>query len=130
MAITKIDHIGIAVKEIDAVLKLYRDLLGLKVTAASQGKSQNMVFMPVGESQLEIMEPVDPEAAVGKYIERRGEGIHHICFQVDDIEATLKTLAEAGVELIDQVPRVNAHGKKVAFVHPRSCHGVLVEFYE
>ncbi len=130
MTITKIDHIGIAANGIGEALKLYRDLLGLEVSQTMEGKAQNMAFVPVGETQLEIMEPVDPEAAVAKFIERRGEGIHHICFEVDDIEGTLRKLEAAGIELIDKEPRVNAHGRKVAFVHPRSCHGVLVEFYE
>ncbi len=130
MAIKKIDHIGIAAKEINEVLKLYRDLLGLEVAQTIETPAQNIAFMPVGETQLEFLEPLDPESAIGKFIERRGEGIHHVCFEVDDIEATLRQLEAAGIELIDKVPRVNAHGKKVAFVHPRSCHGVLVEFYQ
>ncbi len=130
MAIKKIDHIGIATKDINCVLSLYRDLLGIQVADTVAGKAMNMAFLPVGETQLELLEPVDPESAIGKFIERRGEGIHHICFEVDDIEATLKKLEDAGLELIDKTPRVNAHGRKVAFVHPKSCSGVLVEFYE
>jgi methylmalonyl-CoA epimerase len=129
MAIKKIDHIGIAVKEINQTLRLYQDLLGIEVSARHDSPVQNMAFLPVGETQIELLEPVDAESPIGKFIERRGEGIHHICFEVDNIEATLQTLAEAGIELIDQTPRLGAHGRKVAFVHPRSCNGVLVEFY-
>jgi len=128
MAIKKIDHIGIATRDMECVLSLYRDLLGLEVTDTVESKAMNMAFLPVGETQIELLEPVDPESAIGKYIERRGEGIHHICFEVDDIEATLQRLEAAGLELIDKTPRLNAHGKKVHLSTPNHATGCWWSF--
>ena len=130
MAIKKIDHIGIATRDIDCVLSLYRDLLGIEVADTVESQAMNMAFLPVGETQIELLEPVDPESAIGKYIERRGEGIHHICFEVDDIEATLAHLEGKGVRLINETPITSVDGKKLAFIHPESTHGVLVELYQ
>jgi methylmalonyl-CoA/ethylmalonyl-CoA epimerase len=129
MTIIKIDHIGIAVENINQVLGLFQSLLGIQMSGREETPAQNIAFLPVGDTQLELLEPRQADSPIGKFIERKGEGMHHICFQVDDIEATLQRLANAGIELIDKTPRLGPHGKKIAFVHPRSCHGVLVEFY-
>jgi lactoylglutathione lyase/methylmalonyl-CoA/ethylmalonyl-CoA epimerase len=127
--IKKISHVGIAVSNMNESLKLYSDILGLKVTGVETVEEQKVksAMIPIGESRIELMESTDPEGPVGKFIAKRGEGIHHISLEVDDIEKELAKLSKAGVELIDKKPRVGADGKKIAFVHPRSTHGVLLE---
>jgi methylmalonyl-CoA epimerase len=110
-------------------LKLYSEILGLKVTGVETIEEQKVksAMIPIGESRIELMESTDPEGPVGKFIAKRGEGIHHISLEVDDIEKMLAKLSKAGIELIDKKPRVGADGKKIAFVHPKSTHGVLLE---
>lgn len=127
--IKKISHIGIAVSNMNESLKLYSDILGLKVTGVETIEEQKVksAMIPIGESRIELMESTDPEGPVGKFIAKRGEGIHHISLEVDDIEKELTKLNKAGLELIDKKPRVGADGKKIAFVHPKSTHGVLLE---
>jgi len=128
----KIAHVGIAVKDLDAALALFRDTLGLHVeyrrTVPDQGVE--IVGLPVGESEIELLQPLSETSGVAKFLEKRGEGIHHICFEVDDVEATLRTLEARGYELIDKTPRVGSDGRRLAFVHPKGTHGVLIEFYE
>ncbi len=128
----KIAHIGIAVKDLDAALALFRDALGLHVeyhrTVPEQGVE--IVGLPVGESEIELLKPLSETSGVAKFLEKRGEGIHHICFEVDDVETALRNLEARGYELIDKTPRVGAGGRKYAFVHPKGTHGVLIEFYE
>src|SRR5919201_102988 len=130
--ITRIDHIGIAVNDIAEALKVYRDALGLEVTHLADEPEQRVkvAFLPRGESEIELLEPYPGEGPVRKFMDKRGEGIHHICLEVDDIEAALARLAARGVQLIDERPRVNSRGQQIAFIHPKGAHGVLIELYE
>ncbi len=128
----KIDHIGIAVKDLNQAIRLYRDQLGLKIKGIEEVDQQKVkvAFIPVKETNLELLEPTDPCGPVGKFIAKKGEGIHHISFNVSDLEGKLKQLKEEGIELIDQEPRKGAGGAKVAFLHPKSTGGVLIELCE
>jgi methylmalonyl-CoA/ethylmalonyl-CoA epimerase len=130
--ITRIDHIGIAVHNLDEALKVYRDALGLEVTHIADEPEQKVrvAFLPRGGSEIELLEPYEGDGPVRKFMEKRGEGIHHICLAVDDIEATLAQLAAQGVPLIDTTPRFNSRGQKIAFIHPKGAHGVLIELYQ
>ncbi len=132
MAIKKFDHIGIVVQDIEAALKVYRDTLGLKLTKTEFVPEQavKIAFLPTGESKIELIEPTTGDSGIARYLTRRGEGIHHVCLEVDDIEATLAQMAAHGMKLIDKTPRTGPGGHKYAFVHPKSAHGVLVELYE
>jgi len=124
-----LDHVGIAVKDLPAALAFYRDALGLNVEAPEEVVSQRVRahFIPVGESSLELLEATAPDSPIAKYIENRGPGLHHITLRVDDINAALTQLRARGARLIDERPRPGAEGALVAFVHPASAHGVLVE---
>ncbi len=130
--ITRIDHIGIAVNDIEETLKVYRDALGLDVTRVADEPEQRVkvAFLPRGDSEIELLEPYPGEGPVRKFMQKRGEGIHHICLEVNDIEAALARLAAHGVQLIDETPRMNSRGQKIAFIHPKGAHGVLIELYE
>ena len=132
MTIKKIDHIGIVVKDIEAALKVYRDALGLELTSVEFVPEQavKIAFLPTGESEIELVQPTTDDSGSARYLAKRGEGVHHICLEVDDIEATLAQMAAQGLEMIDQKPRVGSGGQKYAFVHPKSAHGVLIELYE
>ena len=124
-----LDHIGIAVARSAAALAFYRDALGLEVEASEDVASQRVRahFVPVGESSLELLEATAPDSAIARYLEKRGPGLHHITLRVDDISAALTQLKARGVRLIDEQPRPGAEGALVAFIHPSSAHGVLVE---
>lgn len=130
--VKKIDHLGIAVRDSAEALKFYAEALGIQPIHQEVVEDQGVkvTFLPVGESTLELVEPINPNSATAKFIESRGEGIHHICLEVDDIASVLKGLAEKGVNLIDKEPRKGAHGKRVAFIHPKSTKGVLLELAE
>jgi methylmalonyl-CoA epimerase len=132
MAVKKIDHIGIVVKDIEAALRVYRDALGLELVKTESVPEQKVkvAFLPAGESEIELVQPTSEDSGVARYLARRGEGIHHICLEVDDIEATLARVVAQGMELIDETPRTGSGGQKLAFVRPRSACGVLIEFYE
>ncbi|MEW5733225.1 MAG: methylmalonyl-CoA epimerase [Thermodesulfobacteriota bacterium] len=129
MKILSIDHLGIAVNSIDNARKLWEDVLGLTLTGKETVQTQKVTtaFLPVGESEVELLESTAPDGPVAKFIEKRGEGIQHVAFRVDDIEAALAELKEKGVALIDQTPRIGAGGAKIAFLHPKATFGVLVE---
>jgi methylmalonyl-CoA/ethylmalonyl-CoA epimerase len=130
--IEKVDHIGIAVKDIDEALKFYCDALGLKCTRVEEveGQKVKIAFVPAGEVNLELVQATDSESAIAKFIEKKGEGIQHIALRVKNIEETMQFLKENGVELIDAIPRKGAHGSKIAFLHPKSTQGVLIELCE
>lgn len=130
--IVKIDHIGIAVQSINNALKFFGDALGMKLDhiASEEGGQTQVAFMPVGASEIELVEPQDSESGLAKFLTKRGEGVHHICFEVDDIDAALARLKEHGAQLIDETPRTNAKGWHYAFIHPKSAHGVLIELYQ
>ncbi len=128
----KIDHIGIAVSDLKKMISLYRDSFGLefKGTEVVDEQKVEVAFFPVGESKIELLEPTDPEGPVGKFIAKKGEGVHHLSFRVTDIEGKLKQLKEQGVALIDETPRYGAGGARIAFLHPKSTGGVLIELCE
>lgn len=128
----KIDHIGIAVSSLESALEFYRDTLGLEVKDIEEVSEQKIkaAIIPIGESQIELLEATSPDSPVGKFIDSRGEGIHHIALQVSGLEAILKQLADSGVKLIDKEPRIGAGGNKIAFIHPKSTNGVLLELCE
>ena len=132
MKIKNIDHIGIAVKSIEQAGKFYTDVLGLDIEDIETVVEQkvNVAFIPITDSEVELLESVEPDGPVAKYIEKRGEGIQHIAFRVDDINQCLAELKEKGVRLIDQTPRHGAGGAKIAFIHPKETNGVLVEICE
>jgi methylmalonyl-CoA epimerase len=127
----RVHHVAVVVRDLDAALGFYRDRLGLPVELvmpiASDGVT--IAFLPVGESKIELVMPTDPSTGVARFLESRGEGFHHVCLEVADVDGELRRLAGEGIELIDQAARKGAEGP-VAFIHPRSCHGVLVELIE
>ena len=127
---TRIAHIGIAVDALDRILPFYRDLLGLPEVPLDDADGARIAGLRAGESLVELLEAENPASPIGKFIAKRGPGIHHICFAVDDLEATLERCRKAGVRLIDEVPRMGAEGKRIAFLHPSSTAGVLVELTE
>jgi methylmalonyl-CoA/ethylmalonyl-CoA epimerase len=132
MKIKHIDHIGIAVKSIAQAGKFYTDVLGLKIqdieTVADQ--KVNVAFLPITDSEVELLESTEPDGPVAKYIDSRGEGVQHIAFRVEDIDAALAEMKAKGVRLIDETPRKGAGGAKIAFIHPKETNGVLVEICE
>ncbi|HSR46523.1 MAG TPA: methylmalonyl-CoA epimerase [Anaerolineales bacterium] len=130
--IKRIDHVAIVVEDIEAALGFWRDSLGLPLTHVEDVPDQESVvaFLPTGESEVELVKPTSETSGVARFLSRRGPGIHHICFEVTDLEACLDRLAEAGVRLINRDPILGTAGKRIAFIHPESTHGVLVELYE
>ncbi|MFQ5878680.1 MAG: methylmalonyl-CoA epimerase [Dehalococcoidia bacterium] len=127
--IRKIHHVGIAVRSLEEAFAFYRDVLGLPVhkMAAVPDQGVRAALLGVGHSEIELLEPLAPDSPVGRFLERRGEGMHHICFETDDVAAELEGARGKGIDLIDQRPRPGLAGM-ICFLHPRSNHGVLVEF--
>jgi methylmalonyl-CoA/ethylmalonyl-CoA epimerase len=127
-----LDHIGIAVRDLNEALAFYRDALGLEVGEIEEVPSQQVraQFLPLGDAALELLEATSGGSAIARSIERRGPGIHHITLRVDDLAATLATLRERGVRLVDEHPRPGAGGSLVAFIHPSAAQGVLIELKE
>ena len=127
-----IDHIAVVVEDIEEALRFYRDALGLAVverrTIPDEGVEVASVCL--GETSIELVSPLEAESGVGRFLSKRGEGLHHICLTVDDIAAALERLRREGAELINEEPQVGADGTRYVFIHPRSAHGVLVELYE
>ena len=132
MKVIKIDHLGIAVKSINEGKKFWGDRLGLWLEDSEVMEKEKLstAFFPIGESEIELLESTDPEGPIGKYLEKRGEGIHHVAFLVENIEEALKELKEKGIRLVDEKPRKGAGGAKIAFLHPKSTNGILVELCE
>ena len=132
MKVKRIDHIGIAVKGIEQAGKFYTDLLGLEIEDIEHVSDQrvNVAFIPIADSEVELVESTDSDGPVAKYLDSRGEGVQHIAFRVEDIEEALRELKEKGVRLIDKTPRKGAGGAKIAFIHPKETNGVLVELCE
>lgn len=131
MTIKRIDHVAIVVKDLDKALAVYRDALALTVSHVETLAAQDVKigFLPSGDSEIELLEPINPDSGIARYLAKRGEGLHHICLEVDDIEATLAELKAREIQLIDETPARGAHGK-VAFIHPRGANGVLIELLE
>jgi methylmalonyl-CoA/ethylmalonyl-CoA epimerase len=132
MKVKHIDHIGIAVKSIEEGKRFFTDILGLRFEKEETVEEQKVKtgFFPITDSELELLESTSPDGPVAKFIEARGEGVQHIAFRVEDIDDALKELKEKGVRLIDQEPRKGAGGARIAFIHPKETHGVLVELCE
>jgi methylmalonyl-CoA/ethylmalonyl-CoA epimerase len=123
----RVSHIGIAVKTLAESLPFFQDVLGLKEVALDDSDGAKIVGFAAGEALVELLEADAPDSPIARYLEKRGPGIHHICFSVDDLDATLDRCRAAGIQLIDEKPRVGAEGKRIAFLHPRSTAGVLIE---
>ncbi len=127
--IKKVDHIGIAVKDLEETLKFYQEILGMDLqgTEVVEEQKVRVAFLPIGDAEVELLESTDPEGPIAKYIERKGQGIQHLAFRVDDIEKAIEEMKEKGIRMIDEKPRYGAGGAKIAFAHPKSTHGVLIE---
>lgn len=132
MKLTHIEHIGIAVKDLDKSIRFYEDVLGLACYAIEEVKDQKVktAFFKLGDTKIELLESTDPGGPIGKFIEKKGEGVHHLAFAVDGIENALVTLQEKGIQLVDQQPRKGAEGLDIAFLYPKSTGGVLTELCE
>jgi methylmalonyl-CoA epimerase len=128
--IKKIDHIGIAVRSVDEALKIHRDLLGLEFVKITEHDGMKIAFLMANDVEIELLESTRPGTPIATFIERKGEGIHHLCFEVDDIERELDAYKQKGARLIDETPRRGAQGEKIAFIHPKSTGSVLVELIE
>lgn len=130
--VKRIAHVAVVVEDLQAALGFWRDALGLPLLRTEHNEAEQVAiaFLPVGESEIELLEPTEAESGIGRYLAKRGQGMHHVCVEVDDIEATLARLTAYGVELINETPRTREDGTRYAFVHPRSASGVLVELYQ
>jgi methylmalonyl-CoA/ethylmalonyl-CoA epimerase len=126
----RVAHIGIAVTSIDAALKFYRDVLGIEPLPAESADGTTIVPLPLGEVQIELLEPRDPAGPVAKFLAKRGPGIHHVCYRVPNLEQALERCRAAGYRLIDEVPRRGAGGRRIAFLHPQGTAGILLELTE
>jgi len=125
----KIDHLGIAVQDMKAAIELYKDVLGLEFAGEEEVVEQKVrtAFFPLGESSIELLEPTSPDSPIAKFIAKKGPGIHHIAIRVDDVVEAIKEMKAKGMQMIDEIPRNGAHGAKIAFIHPKSTPGVLLE---
>lgn len=130
--VKRIAHVAVVVEDLQTALAFWRDALGLPLARTEHNETEQVAiaFLPVGESEIELLEPTEADSGIGRYLAKRGQGMHHVCVEVDDIEATLARLTAYGVELINESPRVRDDGTRYAFVHPRSASGVLVELYQ
>ncbi len=127
MKIKRIAHLGIAVKDLDSALGFFTEGLPLEVTHTEEFQGMKIGFIPVGESSIELLQDASGESAIKKFVDKNGEGLHHIAFEVDDIAEAIEELKARGVKLIDEKPRAGAHGMSIAFMHPKASHGVLME---
>jgi methylmalonyl-CoA/ethylmalonyl-CoA epimerase len=126
----RIAHVGIAVSDLDAALTFYRDVLGLEPQAPEQVDGATIVSLSFGESQVELLASSDPASPIGRFLARRGPGIHHVCYRVADLDAALARCRDRGYQLIDATPRRGAAGRRIAFLHPKATHGILLELTE
>jgi len=126
------DHIGVAVKDLEQAAEFFENVLGIKRTGIEEVEEQKVrvMFMPCGECEFELLETTSPDGPVGRFIEKNGEGVQHVAIRVDDIDATLAELKEKGIRMIDETPRYGAGGARIAFVHPKVTHGILLELCE
>lgn len=127
---TRIAHIGIAVRALDDILPLYRDILGMPPVELGDADGARIAGVTAGESLVELLEAETDDSPIARFVSKRGPGIHHICFAVDDLDATLERCRRAGLRLIDETPRIGAEGKRIAFIHPSATGGVLLELSE
>jgi methylmalonyl-CoA/ethylmalonyl-CoA epimerase len=130
--VNKIDHIGIAVNNLDESIKFYEEILGLSLhgTETVEEQKVKVAFLPIGDTEIELLEATSPDSPIAKFIEANGQGVQHIAFKVDNIEIALEEMRAKGVRLIDEKPRYGAGGAKIAFLHPKSTNGVLIELCE
>ncbi len=130
--IKKVDHIGVAVKDVAQTAEFYRQALGMPVSQPEVNPSEavKIVFVPEPRGIIELLEPVSEAATITKFLETRGEGLHHLCFEVDDLEEAMRRAVAHGAQLIDEQPRVDLRGRKLVFIHPKSAHGVLIELVQ
>jgi len=126
----RIAHIGVAVSDLQSALAFYRDVLGLEPPPPESADGATIVSLPFGDVQVELLEPRDPDGPIAKFLARRGPGIHHICYRVPDLDRALEACRRAGYRLVDQVPRPGAGGRRIAFLHPKSTAGILLELTE
>jgi methylmalonyl-CoA/ethylmalonyl-CoA epimerase len=130
----RIDHIAIVVQDLDAALGVYHDVLGLPLERVEEVPAEKVkvAFLPLsqGDGEVELVQPTADDTGIARFLAKRGEGMHHICFEVDDIQAAMDTLAASGLEVLEDKPRLGSHGQKYVFIHPKSAHGVLIELYE
>ncbi|MBS4534705.1 methylmalonyl-CoA epimerase [Clostridium sp. D2Q-14] len=127
--VKKVDHIGVAVKDLEETIKFYTDILGMDLqgTEVVEEQKVKVAFLPIGDSEMELLESTEKDGPIAKFIEKKGQGIQHIAYRVDDIEKSIEELKAKGIKMIDEKPRYGAGGAKIAFLHPKSTHGVLVE---
>ena len=130
--VIRIDHIAVLVEDLEAPLKFWQEALGLDLTHIQDMPAEmaQIAFLPTGGSEIELVRPTNSDSGLGRFLEKRGPGMHHICLEVDDILGMLAQLKEKGVQLINEEPKVSADGRKYAFIHPKSANGVMVELYE
>ncbi len=130
--ITRIDHIAVLVDDLDQTLTFWRDALGMDLTHLQDVPAEmaKIAFLPTGGSEIELVQPTTSNSGLAKFLEKRGPGMHHICLEVDDIDGMLAQLKEKGVQLINETPRQGLEGRRYAFIHPKSAHGVMIELYE
>jgi methylmalonyl-CoA/ethylmalonyl-CoA epimerase len=127
---TRIAHIGIAVRDLREMVPFYRDVLGMPETALDDADGARIVGLVAGQSLVELLEADEADSPIGRFVAKRGPGVHHVCFAVDDLDGTLERCRSAGIRLIDEAPRIGAEGKRIAFLHPSATGGVLVELTE
>lgn len=132
MNLSHIEHVGIAVKNLNEAIKFYEDILGLKCYAVEEVEDQKVktAFFQIGQTKIELLESTESEGPIGKFIEKRGEGIHHIAFATANLDSSIKELKEKGIKLIDDKPRKGAEGLNIVFIHPKAAYGVLTEICE
>lgn len=126
----RIAHVGVAVPDLDAAVAFYRDVLGLRPGAPEEADGATIVSLPFGESEVELLAPLRSDSPIARFLERRGPGIHHLCYRVADLDAALAACRAAGYRLIDEIPRTGAGGRRIAFVHPKATAGILLELTE
>lgn len=130
----RIDHIAIVVQDLDAALRVYRDTLGLPLERVEEVPLEKVkvAFLPLpeGDGEVELVQPTTDDTGIARYLAKRGEGMHHICFEVDDIQTAMAEIVSAGLQILEERPRLGSQGQKYVFIHPRSAHGVLIELYE
>jgi methylmalonyl-CoA/ethylmalonyl-CoA epimerase len=127
MKIKRIAHLGVAVQDLETAMKFFTDSLSLEVTHTEDFNGMKIAFIPIGDSSVELLQDVSGASAIKKFVDKNGEGIHHIAYEVDDINEAIAELKAKGIKLIDETPRQGAHGMSVAFMHPKATHGILME---
>ena len=130
MKIKRIAHLGVAVNDLESAMKFFTDSLPLEVTHTEDYQGMKIAFIPIGDSSVELLQDVSGASAIKKFVEKNGEGIHHIAYEVDDIHQAVAELKAKGIKLIDETPRLGAHGMSVAFMHPKATHGILMELVQ